>query len=182
MRQEVDQFGKVTRMSFAAMSVILDQGRCNPNILGEGKGEGGIKTSDCESLIDPASRDLQEQYLHELFAPGYYVSDARMVKLKSEGHQRIIWPLYSLALTAIALGVFMQKSYSRQGNTVILVKTAMIMIVVVAIHFALHNAASKREMMNIFCYINIAACFIASYFLLADRWEAQKKKWLWFLN
>lgn len=180
-RQEVDQLGKMSKMHFSNLSVVLDQGRCNPSILAEGGGGSGAKTPECTPVIDSANRDLQEHYLHELFAPDYDLSDLRRTRLKSEGHQRLIWPLYSLALTTLALGIFMQKPYSRRGNNVILMKTGVALIVVIGCHFAAQNASSKNEVMNLLGYVNIVVCSALGYFLLADKWVVRKKAWLKFL-
>jgi lipopolysaccharide export LptBFGC system permease protein LptF len=92
-----------------------------------------------------------------------------MIKLKSEGHQRIIWPLYSLALTSLALGIFMQKPYSRRGNGAILLKAGLAVVVVIGLHFAARNASSKLEIMNVLCYVNIAICFGMSYLLFSEE-------------
>lgn len=179
-RQEVDREGKMSKMHFSALSVVLDQGKCNNN-SGTEPGGSSVKAPDCNTVIDPASRDLQEHYLDELFTPGYALSELRRVKLRAEGHQRILWPLYSLALTAVAIGVFMQKPYSRRGNSIIMLKAGLVLITVIGGHFAANNASSKNEIMNLLGYVNISLCFALSYFLLADKWLAQKKTWLKFL-
>lgn len=179
-RQEVDGQGKMSKMHFSTLSVVLDQGKCNTN-TGVAQREDGVKAPDCNTATDPASRDLQEHYLNELFAPPYALSDLKRVKLRAEGHQRVIWPLYSLALTALAIGVFMQKPYSRRGNNVIMMKTGVVLILVIGGHFAANNASSKNEVMNLLGYANIFVCFALAYFLLVDKWVARKKVWLKFL-
>jgi lipopolysaccharide export system permease protein len=167
-RQEVDQFGKMTKMHFGILSVALGSDRCNADIIAESVDENELKRK-CNSIIDPASRDLNEHFIGELFRPNYKLSNERMIKLKSEGHQRIIWPLYSLALTSLALGIFMQKPYSRRGNGAILLKAGLAVAVVIGLHFAARNASSKLEIMNVLSYVNIAICFGMSYLLLSEQ-------------
>lgn len=155
MRQEIDKDGKMTRMHYDALSVSLnDESNCND------------KNSDkCKQIIDPLKRDLNELYINELInlSPP---QETQKLKFIAEANQRIIWPLYSIALTLLSLSIFMSKPYSRRGNSDIIYKIALAALCFIILHFICYNGASKNIMINILCYMNVGLCFIFSYYIL----------------
>ena len=61
------------------------------------------------------NKEINEYYIHELLNPSKKLSKQRRIKLISEGHQRIIWPMYNLALSAlvpIELQTILQNAHS----------------------------------------------------------------------
>ncbi len=60
-------------------------------------------------------REPQERYLSELFDP--QDSEPRFLqRLRAEGHHRITWPLFNIALAVLALVPFMTGQFSRRGQ------------------------------------------------------------------
>lgn len=59
-------------------------------------------------------RDPDEKYLSELFSSD--IADlAERGQMRAEGHQRIVWPLYNLALCLIGLAVLLSGEFNRRG-------------------------------------------------------------------
>jgi lipopolysaccharide export system permease protein len=61
-------------------------------------------------------RDPQELYLAQLFddVPGLNPQD--IAKRHAEGHQRIVWPIYSVVLTLIGAAVMLSGEFNRRGS------------------------------------------------------------------
>jgi lipopolysaccharide export system permease protein len=157
IRQIMNEKGNISKMSFDQLLVSLSQPQvCDRSSQKEG----------CAAPVDPVNKNLQEYFIDELFGYEHDLSDVKKNKLKAEGHQRIIWPLYNSILTLLALAVFVQKPYSRRGNATILTKATATVATVLGVHFLLYHAASKVEIINLALYVNIVLCLVASYYLL----------------
>lgn len=60
-------------------------------------------------------REARERYLHELFFPKD--ADASMHnQLRAEGHHRLIWPVYNMILTLLALSALLPGEFNRRGQ------------------------------------------------------------------
>lgn len=166
MRQELEQdSGHLSKMHFKSLSVALNN---NPKCA--------IDSTDPKCLPVKRNKDINEFFLMELLDPGNNFSEDRKIKLKAEFHQRMIWPLMIIVLPLLFLSVFMQKPYSRRGNSKIICKAAFISLALVILHFVFYNLASKNALMGIFCYINIGLFFAISYYLLAQDNNMLKNK------
>lgn len=166
MRQEVEQdTGHLSKMHFKSLSVALSN---NPKCH--------IDSTDPKCLPSSRSKDMNEFFLTELIDPDNNFLDDKKIKLKAEFHQRIIWPLMIIVLPLVFLSVFMQKPYSRRGNSKIIGKAAGISLILVILHFVFHNLASKNILIGIFCYINIGLFSAISYYLLSQDKNIFKNK------
>lgn len=58
----------------------------------------------------------KERFLGELLNPEAELPDKKRQKLKSKAHQRLTWPLYSLALTFIALAAMFYGEFNRRNE------------------------------------------------------------------
>ncbi len=161
-RQLVDKNGRISQMSFDNLLVALK----TPQSCSDAEKD---QVGKCQRIVNYGAKNLQEYFLSELFDPEYDLGEIKKVKLRAEGHQRIVWPLYSLVVTCLTLAIFMQNPYSRRGNTVVLVKAAVAAVIVIVIHFGLQNAASKIEIINLALYANVVLCLGISYYLLNYR-------------
>ena len=165
MKQEIDRDGKLIKLHYDTLSVSLHtEDSCDDT-----------NSDKCNKIIDPLKRDLSELYINELFtlAPP---EETQKLKLIAEANQRVIWPLYALALSFLALSIFMSKPYSRRGNADIIYKIALAGIFFIVLHFICYNAASKNIMMNIFCYMNVGLCFLFSYYILNQTLNIKRAK------
>lgn len=66
-------------------------------------------------VLTGRERKIDEQYISELFNPQTTDPKARAQAL-AEGHQRIVWPLYNIALVLMACALMLSGAYSRKGQ------------------------------------------------------------------
>ncbi|MBP7190413.1 MAG: LptF/LptG family permease [Rickettsiaceae bacterium] len=151
LRQEIDKRGHLNEMGFESLSISLANNKNEENL---------IKQTDYYK-----NKDLNEYYINELIFPHESLSPSRKMKMLAEAHQRILWPLYSITMTFLALSIFMQKPYSRRESNDIIWKTTAVLTGFVIIHFVFFNIASKEPIFAIFCYINIVLSVILGYLL-----------------
>lgn len=168
MRQEIDQeSGYLSKMYFKSLSVSLNNyAKCNI----------GSTDPKCFPSSINKNRDMNELFLLELLYPDSDLPDDKKIKLMSEFHQRILWPLMIIVLPLIFLSVFMQKPYSRRGNSKIIGKGILLSLVLVMLHFIFYNLASKNLIIGLLCYINIGFFLALSYYLLAKDNSMLKNK------
>ncbi len=60
--------------------------------------------------------DTQEMFLPQLLTYDYSIPPAENQKRFAEGHQRIIWPAYSISLVLVALAVLLSGQFNRRGH------------------------------------------------------------------
>ena len=90
IRQAYDKQGNLTRLAFD--SLVLE-----------------LKYNSLISVErDAYNRDINEYYIDELLSPDARLSESRRIKLRVEGHPRLIWPLYNLIFTVVGLAVFLK--------------------------------------------------------------------------
>ena len=118
---------------------------------------------------DPANRwrEPRERYLHELFNPGDGYDDQRNLgKFWAEAHHRIVSPLFSFALTAIALAALLGGQLNRRGQWRRILAGITAAFVFEAIGLGLVNAVSKTPSLVPLIYLNVALTLgFAIYFL-----------------
>ena len=149
VRQSVGENHEMTEMRFGVLSVSLHPPRCADNQKSNGT---------CSNAAKSYSRSLQELFVTELL-------NSDDLKLRAEGHQRITWPLYGLALTMVALSMLLHTPYRRRSNDKTLVKIFVTILLILAVHFSANNAASRYAIFNAVSYFNVVFCFVFSYFL-----------------
>jgi len=62
------------------------------------------------------TRDVPELFLNELLSNDPNLSKQEISKRRSEAHQRIIWPAYTITLTFLALAVMLSGQFNRRGG------------------------------------------------------------------
>lgn len=147
VRQEYDANDNITNLSFNSLTVKL----ADHNV---------------ERLTqDEGTKEINEYYIHELLSPSKQLSKQRRMKLIAEGHQRIIWPMYNLALSALAISIFLYHPYNKKSNSKQIFSTAAAVSVITYLHFALQNLASKDLSFIFACYANVIFVTILSLYL-----------------
>jgi lipopolysaccharide export system permease protein len=99
--------------------------------------------------------DLNEYYIGELFSPEEYVSIEKQVRLIAEGHQRLVWPLYTFVLTFLSLAVFLRQPYNKKAGSKPIIIAAIFITIVVCAHFTLQNFISKNTFFLPVYYANL---------------------------
>lgn len=151
LRQEIDQRGYLHEMAFESLSVGLSSGNHEVDQL--------------KSANYYKNKDLNEYFINELIFPNKSLSEARRMKMLSEANQRILWPLYPLSMTFLALAIFMQKPYSRRESSSVIWKTAGTLTCFLIAHFIFLNISSKDPIFGILCYINIVLSVLLGYLI-----------------
>ena len=154
LRQEYDANNNITNLSFNSLTVKLTD-----------------HTAE-RSTQNEDNKEINEYYIHELLNPSKKLSKQRRIKLISEGHQRIIWPMYNLALSALALSIFLYYPYNKKSNAKQIVYIAAAVSVITYLHFALQNLASKDLSFIFACYANVIFVTILSlYLFFCKNWR-----------
>lgn len=110
----------------------------------------------------------RERYLSELFSPTNNPDDVlNYYKLKAEGHQRLISPLYAFGFVFIALAVLVSGEYNRRGQAWQLMIGTLAVVVVQAAGLGLENVAARAPSLVPLMYANaLLPIFGGAYLLL----------------
>ncbi|RYE06213.1 MAG: LptF/LptG family permease [Rickettsiaceae bacterium] len=106
-------------------------------------------------------RDANEYYIQELLK--LKVNDNK--GLIAQGHQRIIWPLYSFVLTFVALALLLEYMSDRKSKIIIIIKISFILALITSIHFTILNYATKNIEAIWGCYFNIIFTIFTGIYL-----------------
>lgn len=116
-------------------------------------------------------RDPDEKYLNELFSND--VADAgEKLHLRAEGHQRLVWPLYNLALALVGVAMLLSGEFNRRGQWKRILMASGIAIVVALAGVGMRNLVVKQPVMIPLMYGIVAiavAASVASFFYQFKR-------------
>ena len=155
-RQTHDSNGNLTKLYFDNLSIEMNKVAAdNPN-------------------HDLYNRDINEYYISELLNAENQMSENRMsenrkTKLIVEGHQRLIWPFYSLILAFLGLAVFLRQPYNKKSHVREVALTGLAVLVVTFLHFTILNVATKNLNFIYGCYVNILVALFFSIYLYRPR-------------
>ena len=122
-------------------------------------------------------REPRERYLHELLNPGPGHDDQRnRNKFFSEAHQRIVSPLYTIALTAIAMAAVIGGNLNRRGQWRRILSGILAGFSLEAIGLLLANLVSKQPHLVWLMYFNIAFFTIVAFYLMVHRSRSPKTR------
>jgi len=112
-------------------------------------------------------RAPEERYVHELLnVEG--VPDYLKGRFKAEGHHRVVWPLYSLALALIGLVVLLSGQFNRRGQWKRVILAVGLAAVVVVIDLVLKSLVVKYPGLTVLMYFNaLAVSGLCVYFLIS---------------
>ena len=114
-------------------------------------------------------RTPEESYIHELFFP-QDVSDKHRKKFIAEGHYRIIWPLFNIVLTLVALSALFSGQFNRRGQWKRILSSNIISIGVVIMSLVLKSATAASPALAILSYLNVLLFGgFCAYIIIANR-------------
>lgn len=87
--------------------------------------------------------------------------------MKAEAHHRLIWPLFALALPALALAFLFSGEYNRRGQWKRVVQATAAIILTMLVFFALRNMSAKHMWLTPVLYMMVASVFWASLTMIA---------------
>jgi lipopolysaccharide export system permease protein len=112
----------------------------------------------------------EEMFLNQLLFPDAKGEEAS--RLIAEGHNRLTWPLFSLALALLAVAVLLTGEFNRRGQWRRVTSVVAIAGVVLSGSVGLLNLAIKQPWMISLMYGNVLAVMAASVWLLVSERRA----------
>ena len=113
-------------------------------------------------------REPSERYLHELFRPGDSADDRQhRVRLISEGHQRLLTPLYNLAFALVALAAMQVGEVQRRGQGWRIAGAISAVLLFRVSGLGIDNLAGRDLTLLPLLYLHMAAAIGAPLYLLA---------------
>jgi len=131
-------------------------------------------SNDQESLRS-RWHEPRERYLSGLFWPSNDPDDvANYYKLKAEGHQRLISPLYAIGFTCIALALLVSGEYNRRGQARPLLIGTLAVVVIQAAGLGFDNLAAKMPSLVPLMYANAVLPIAGGMYLLL--WPRRRRR------
>lgn len=98
-------------------------------------------------------REAQERYLHELLQPNQNIKNPH--KLKSEFHQRLIWPMYNLAMSLLGLVAILPNEFNRKGLSKRIAIFSVLAISILMAFLIINNIGYNFDLLKYLPYIMI---------------------------
>ena len=134
-----------------------------------------LDISNDQQDIDVRWLEPRERYLSELFHPTNDPDDINnYYKLRAEGHQRLISPLYALGFTCVALALLLSGEFNRRGQTRPLLIGSLIVVGLQAGGLGLNNLAATVPSLVPFMYVNAIAPIAGGLYIL--MWPPRRRK------
>lgn len=89
-------------------------------------------------------REPRERFIHELFYPEDDTPQSMHSKLAVEGHMRLMWPLYSVALVFLAMVPFFTGNFNRRGQAKKIMLTAVACTLLLVCFLGLKNMIAQQ--------------------------------------
>lgn len=121
------------------------------------------------------SYDVNELYINQLF-DAENLSDNIKHEFAVNAHQRLIWPMYTIVLVLLSLGMMLSGYYSRRNYTVKNLITAMVSGGAVILSLIFNNLALKHGVLIPLLYANCLFFMILGIKLL------QRYEQIWFIG
>lgn len=144
LRHSYDKQGKLTKLYFDSLVVAIQS-----------------ETSDEKAR----SKTSLELYLHEMLWPDSDLSIEKQNRLITDGHSRIIWPLFNFAFVFLALSIFLRQPYNRKSHIKQYIVTFVPVLIASYFHFTLQKIAYKDLNYIFLCYSNVFICIILGIWL-----------------
>lgn len=148
VRHSYDKVGNLTKLYFDKLSVMITN-ETNKNIS--------------------RNRTSLELYIHEMIWPDSTLTLDKQQRLITDGHSRIIWPLFNFAFVFLAISLFLDQPYSRKARVKPFFITFIPILLVAYFHFTLQKMAYKDLNYIFLCYANVFFCIIFSL------WQSTRK-------
>lgn len=126
-------------------------------------------------VLDTRERKIDEQYLSELFDDRITDTKAR-AQARAEGHQRIVWPLYNIALALMAVALMLSGAFSRRGQWKRMAVAGTCAAAVIMIGIGLRNVAASQPMLIPLLYVFVGGISIGSIGVLTLHWHKPAAK------
>ena len=118
--------------------------------------------------------DAQELFLNDLLANDAKLSPIENQKRHAEAHQRILWPLYPLCLTLVALAVLLSGEFNRRGHWHRIAIAIGIGVIIIFSAVGFRGIMATRPNMIFVAYLNLLVPAGLAIWALSDREKNHK--------
>ncbi|MFM9889155.1 MAG: LPS export ABC transporter permease LptF [Rickettsiales bacterium] len=116
----------------------------------------------------PRTPDPDEMTLPQLFHPESGTPKQRAA-FRAEGHQRLSWPLFCLALPLAALSILFSSEFNRRGQWRRITSAGIGMALLVMVYFGLRNLSMKFAWLTPLIYLAVLGPLAAAFLVLHGR-------------
>ena len=141
LRHSYDQLGNLTKLYFDHLIVAITNENTDSN---------------------DRNKTSIELYIHEMLWPDNALPIEKQRQLITDGHLRIVWPLFNFAFVFLSLSIFLNQSYNRKTHIKQYVITFIPILLVTYFYFMLQKIAYKDLNYIFLCYANVFSCIIFS--------------------
>ncbi len=99
--------------------------------------------------------DPQAMFVEELFTHDKGVSDSENNRRRAEGHQRLIWPAYTLCLAMLAVAILLSGQFNRRGHWQKLVFASVLTAAILFTSVGLRGATALNPLMAVASWLNL---------------------------
>lgn len=117
--------------------------------------------------------DAQELYITQLFTPDETISPPEQQKRYAEGHQRLVWPMYPLCLTLVAMAVLLSGEFNRRGNWQRIALAVGCAVVIMFTAVGMRGVMAMHPPLTFLTYLLLIVPAALSCWVIADH--AQRK-------
>lgn len=119
--------------------------------------------------IGTRTPDSQELFITDLFKYDDQVSTNENLKRFAEGHQRLLWPGYSLCLTMVALAVLLSGQFNRRGHWQRIAMAVVFAVLIVFASVGMRGMMATHPSILLAAYLNLFIPMIMAWMVLSDR-------------
>lgn len=118
-------------------------------------------TSETQADSDRTKTSL-ELFIPQMLWPDLSIPIERQNRLITDGHSRLVWPLFNFVFVFLALATFLNFSYTRKTQAKQFIYTFVPVLIASYFHFTLQKMAYKDLDYLFLCYGNVFICIIFS--------------------
>ena len=123
--------------------------------------------------INTRAADAQEMFLSDLLSDDDKLQPAEINKHHAEAHQRILWPLYPLCLTLVALAVLLSGEFNRRGHWHRIALAITLGMIIIFSGVGFRSIMAMHPGMIVMAYLNLLIPTIISLWAMGDRQQIQ---------
>ncbi len=127
--------------------------------------------------ISARKADVQELFMPDLFGYGdeSALTPAEIMKRRAEGHQRIVWPAYTLILTLIAIAILFSGQFNRRGQWQKITIAVAIATFLLFAAVGIRGAMAVQPMIIPLAYLNLLLPGFIAGWIISDHIASTKK-------
>lgn len=146
-RQAYDKENNMTKLFFNELSVEIQNKSDNSN----------------------RNKTSLELFIHEMIWPDATIPPEKQGNLLIDAHQRILWPLFNLVFTFLAISTFLRSPYNRKNHIKQNIITFIPVVISAYLHFTLQKISYEDSNYVILSYLNVILAIIFSF------WQSNRK-------